>query len=129
MPRRRLVEPRAVIDELAHAVDERVAGVEPGDLATRIVVRDDGPGVPLERRAAIFEPYVTGKAGGTGLGLAIVHRMVAEHGGTIDVGTAPEGGASFEVALPNAGPMGAADASLSADAFPLSRRDALGRPT
>jgi hypothetical protein len=54
--------------------------------------------------------------------------MIAEHGGTIDVGTAPEGGASFEVMLPNTGPMGAADASLSADAFPLSRRDSIDRP-
>ncbi len=42
-------------------------------------VRDNGPGVPLEQRARIFEPYFSTKAEGTGLGLAIVASVAAEH--------------------------------------------------
>ncbi|MBK8980352.1 MAG: hypothetical protein IPM29_30995 [Planctomycetes bacterium] len=46
----------------------------------RIVVEDDGPGVPPELRASLFEPYVTGRPGGTGLGLAICRRIALDHG-------------------------------------------------
>ncbi len=46
-------------------------------------VADDGPGVAPD--APIYEPFFTTKAGGTGLGLAIVHRIVADHGGRIDL--------------------------------------------
>ncbi|RMF23893.1 MAG: HAMP domain-containing protein [Deltaproteobacteria bacterium] len=51
------------------------------DKLSRVVleVRDDGPGVPLEHRARLFEPYFSTKAEGTGLGLAIVASVAAEH--------------------------------------------------
>ncbi|HKS83611.1 MAG TPA: ATP-binding protein [Candidatus Acidoferrales bacterium] len=58
-------------------------GVSHGDSELEIRVEDDGPGITLEERARIFEPYYTTKASGTGLGLAIVARRVAEMGGTI----------------------------------------------
>ncbi len=65
-------------------------------------VSDDGPGVPAELRAKIFEPFVTTKepGEGTGLGLAICHSIVDSYGGTItlDDGEAP--GATFVVTLP-----------------------------
>ncbi len=48
-------------------------------------VRDNGPGVPPERRAEIFKPYFTTNAKGTGLGLAIVHQNVQAHGWEIQV--------------------------------------------
>lgn len=70
----------------------------------RIVVRDNGPGVPEEVRPKLFQPYVTTKAHGTGLGLAIVQRIVVEHGGEITYRPATKGGAVFEVILPFAGP-------------------------
>jgi signal transduction histidine kinase len=67
-------------------------------------VEDTGPGVPVEIRDRIFEPFFTTKAQGSGLGLSIVHAIVAQHGGTLEVGEAPEGGARFVLRLPKAAP-------------------------
>ncbi|MBB4136391.1 sensor histidine kinase [Gordonia humi] len=73
----------------------------------RIVVDDDGPGVPTADRRRVFERFVrldTDRArgtGGTGLGLAIVEEIVDAHGGTIVVCDAPSGGARFVVDLPS----------------------------
>ena len=71
-------------------------------------VDDDGPGIPEEDRARIFERFVRLDAsrdrdtGGTGLGLAIVAEVAALHGGTSRVIESPSGGARFEVRLPRA---------------------------
>ncbi len=67
-----------------------------------IEVADDGPGVPAEIAATIFEPLVTARAGGTGLGLALARRVVAAHSGTIALVPNAEGssGARFRVELP-----------------------------
>ena len=70
----------------------------------RLVVRDNGPGVPEEFLARLFEPYATTKEKGTGLGLAIVQRIVFEHGGEIAYRKAQKAGAVFEIVLPVAGP-------------------------
>jgi two-component system sensor histidine kinase PilS (NtrC family) len=56
-----------------------------------VSVRDDGPGIPKEVVARIFDPFVTTKQKGTGLGLATSHAVVAEHGGRIDVETSATG--------------------------------------
>jgi two-component system nitrogen regulation sensor histidine kinase NtrY len=70
-------------------------------------VADEGPGVERELRERIFDPYFTTKAGtGTGLGLAIVKKIVLQHGGEIQVGDRPGGGASFTLAFPLAGAAG-----------------------
>ncbi|MDY0000518.1 MAG: ATP-binding protein [Polyangia bacterium] len=64
-------------------------------------VEDNGHGFDATVREQIFTPYFTTKAeSGTGLGLAIVHRIVVEHGGTIEVSGAPGRGARFAVSLP-----------------------------
>jgi two-component system, NtrC family, nitrogen regulation sensor histidine kinase NtrY len=66
-----------------------------------ILVDDDGPGVPVDARARIFDPYFTTKKDGTGLGLAIVKKIVVEHGGRIEVERSESlGGARFVVHLP-----------------------------
>jgi PAS domain S-box-containing protein len=74
-----------------------------GDTAV-IEVADSGIGVPPEQRELLFERFRTADNGkgrsGTGLGLAIVKEFVALHGGTVEVGEAPEGGALFTVRLP-----------------------------
>ncbi len=66
-----------------------------------IEVIDSGPGIPSG--IDIFEPFATSKDGGTGLGLPIVHRIVADHGGTIDVSRRDEH-TVFTVDLPIDGP-------------------------
>lgn len=50
-----------------------------------ITVRDQGPGIPSEIRARMFEPFFTTRHKGTGLGLAIVRKNVGEMRGTIEV--------------------------------------------
>jgi len=69
-----------------------------------VQVRDNGPGVPEEHRHRVFDPFFTTRAPGegTGLGLSIAFDIVREHGGKIELGTAPEGGASFTIRLPAA---------------------------
>jgi len=71
-----------------------------------ISVADDGPGVPAELLATIFQPFFTTKPSGTGLGLAIVERRVTELGGTVKCESpiAGERGARFVVRLPIATP-------------------------
>ena len=58
-------------------------------------VRDSGPGVPEEIRDKIFTPFFTTRERGTGLGLAFVQEIARDHGGTVTVDRAPEGGARF----------------------------------
>jgi signal transduction histidine kinase len=65
-----------------------------------LTVADEGPGVDRDLRERIFDPYFTTKGTGTGLGLAIVKKLVLQHGGEIQAGERPGGGASFTVALP-----------------------------
>ena len=69
-----------------------------------IQVSDNGPGVDLEDRDRVFEPYVRvgdeDRAGGLGLGLAICRRLVEAHGGSICVDDRPGGGARFSFTLP-----------------------------
>ena len=68
--------------------------------AVVIKVADSGPGVPEEIRERIFEPFFTTKSTGTGLGLSISRRIVAENGGSLEVGRSRLGGAEFRVILP-----------------------------
>lgn len=98
---------------LVNAIDAASSAEEPEvrvELApgprdsVRIVVRDNGPGVPADMRDRLFEPYATSKPEGTGLGLAIAQRIAVEHGGDIAYSDAPGGGAVFTVSLPVAGP-------------------------
>jgi two-component system nitrogen regulation sensor histidine kinase GlnL len=66
----------------------------------RVVIRDNGPGIPepmLQRR---FTPFATSKPHGTGLGLAISRRILDAHGGRIEVRNRPQGGAEAMVYLP-----------------------------
>jgi len=66
----------------------------------RIVVADNGPGIPASEREKLFLPYYSTKRRGSGLGLAIVRRIIAEHGGSIEVGDNTPHGTRFTIELP-----------------------------
>jgi signal transduction histidine kinase len=74
-----------------------------GDDGITISVRDSGCGIPAERLARIWEPYVTHKAGGTGLGLAIARQTVLAHNGTVHATSAVGDGTEIRFTLPAAG--------------------------
>lgn len=68
----------------------------------RIVVADNGPGIPEHLRKRVFEPYFTTKPTGmgTGVGLAVSHGIVAAHDGTLTLDCPEMGGAVFTITLP-----------------------------
>jgi len=71
------------------------------DGGAEITVGDEGGGIPEETAARVFTRFWRGSTrGGTGLGLYIVKGLVEAHGGSIEVGRAPGGGALFRVLLP-----------------------------
>jgi PAS domain S-box-containing protein len=71
-----------------------------GRAVQRLIVSDNGPGIPPGDLPKIFAPFFTTKANGTGLGLAIVQKIVLQHGGSIEARNRPEGGAEFIICLP-----------------------------
>jgi two-component system nitrogen regulation sensor histidine kinase GlnL len=70
-------------------------------LPLNVEIIDDGPGLPPDIAANIFEPFVSGRENGTGLGLALVSKIISDHDGWISVDSAP-GRTVFRVSLPMA---------------------------
>ncbi len=70
--------------------------------AVEVTVGDNGPGMPPEVRARIFEPFYSTKPTGvgTGVGLSLCHALVAAHGGHIEVFTSQGKGSRFKITLP-----------------------------
>ena len=65
-------------------------------------VADDGPGIPIENQAQIFEPFFTQRSGGVGLGLAVVRQIIEAHRGEISYQQSHLGGALFTMRFPSA---------------------------
>jgi two-component system osmolarity sensor histidine kinase EnvZ len=82
-----------------HARNVAVAALDQGR-AVLVVVDDDGPGIPPDRRESVFRPFETGAGGGTGLGLTIARDIVRAHGGDIELGQSPMGGLRARIRLP-----------------------------
>jgi signal transduction histidine kinase len=76
----------------------------------RVVVEDNGPGIPDSIRERLFQPFVTGRGResarpGTGLGLAIARGIAERHHGKLSAGRSELGGARFELELPRSQPV------------------------
>lgn len=71
-----------------------------GTPVVRVHVIDNGPGIPPEVLARIFQPYFTTRSGGSGLGLPTARRLIEEHAGRIEVESQPGAGTTFRVILP-----------------------------
>ena len=65
----------------------------------RIEVRDNGPGIPADRRDDIFLPFYTTHKGGSGVGLSFSKQVALAHGGSICALNAPEGGANIRIVI------------------------------
>jgi len=78
----------------------RVAAAVRGE-TLEVSVSDTGDGIGTGDLSHVFEPFFSTKSEGTGLGLALVHRIVQEHGGEIDVRSAPGLGTTFTLTLPS----------------------------
>jgi two-component system nitrogen regulation sensor histidine kinase NtrY len=94
-----------LVDNAIEAMDRRgTIDIEtqhdPSNALVRVLVCDDGPGIPPAERDKLFLPYYSTKRRGSGLGLAIVRRIVAEHGGSIDVADSQPHGTRFTIELP-----------------------------
>jgi signal transduction histidine kinase len=86
------------------AGDEVEVVLRPENGAVRISVSDRGPGIPADQQGLIFEKFgradVPGAKPGTGLGLFIARSIAEAHGGTLEVSSRPEAGATFTLTLP-----------------------------
>jgi two-component system sensor histidine kinase PilS (NtrC family) len=77
-------------------------GDAPEDPWVRLRVEDDGPGISPAQLPKLFEPFFSTKDKGSGLGLATVHRILEDHGGRVELDSAPGKGAALVVLLPSA---------------------------
>lgn len=75
-------------------------GVLPESGAVRLVIEDNGPGMPADVRDRIFTPFFTTKPRGSGLGLPVVHRAIEAHRGVVLVDSSPGSGTRFTIILP-----------------------------
>jgi polar amino acid transport system substrate-binding protein len=66
----------------------------------RLIVADTGGGMGPEGQAKLWEAFYTTKASGTGLGLSVSHKIIREHGGVVDVRSAPGCGTTFTIQFP-----------------------------
>ena len=86
------------IDASPQSCAIKIAGEQEGS-AIRIVVSDQGSGIPEEVQAHVFDAYFTTKPNGSGLGLAVSREIIANHGGTLEFSSSPSG-ADFVLRLP-----------------------------
>jgi len=131
-----------VVTNALDAVEQREGGVveirvssDPAAGVVRVAVADNGPGMPPESLAEIFNIFVSTKgARGTGLGLTVSRKILREHGGDIRVTTTPGAGSTFVMEFPlrveDAAGAAADDEEEEAPATAVDRRRSdADRPT
>jgi signal transduction histidine kinase len=125
---------QALVNLLTNAVRYTEAGrvsvdsvlIDGASAIWRCAVSDTGPGIPAAELEHVFDPYFRGEHGaqvhGGGLGLAVVQRVIAAHGGQIQVSNLATGGARFRIELPVRVIEAEADAApAAATRLPLAR--------
>jgi two-component system nitrogen regulation sensor histidine kinase NtrY len=107
-----MVDPILLRQALVNVVDNAVWAVSGDgsiDISARVAgedviieVVDTGVGLPTEDTETLLEPFFSTKGRGSGMGLALVHRVVSEHGGTLELRTLEKGGTRVRIVLENA---------------------------
>ena len=104
-----LADPRRMDQALGNLLDNAAAAgsrvavqAEHAGSTVHLHVCDDGPGIPVDIRDRLFQPFVSRRAGGTGLGLAIVAKIMEAHGGTVALTERPGWTTCFTLTLPAA---------------------------
>jgi signal transduction histidine kinase len=99
---------QAILNLLRNAIRATVEVAKPAiglliarepDGSCRIEVRDNGSGIPNDRREDVFLPFYTTHKGGSGVGLSFARQVALAHGGSISVADSPEGGAAIRIIL------------------------------
>jgi two-component system nitrogen regulation sensor histidine kinase NtrY len=100
---------QALVNLLDNAIDA-VTGTGEIRLSARVSdqdiileVADTGEGLPTDDVAVLLQPFFSTKGGGSGMGLALVHRIVTDHGGSLELENRPSGGAVARMVLPGVG--------------------------
>lgn len=100
---------RNAIDAM-HDTSEKVLTIRTrcDEAFVSVEISDTGRGIPPEVAGSLFRPFVSGKPGGMGIGLSISHRILEEHGGSIEAAPNKDGGTRFVFSLPKVegGPIG-----------------------
>jgi len=107
-----MADPALLRQALVNLLDNAVWAI-PGNGSIRIAayvrdrdvvieVEDTGVGLPTEDTETLVEPFFSTKGRGSGVGLALVHRIVSDHGGTLELRSLEEGGARVRIVLDNA---------------------------
>jgi PAS domain S-box-containing protein len=104
------IDPTRIREALMNILKNSIQAVQPqGSIKLKIYrkedncifeITDNGPGISDADKPFIFDPFFTTKKSGTGLGLTITHRIIEEHGGTIQVDSKQGEGTTFSVMLP-----------------------------
>jgi two-component system nitrogen regulation sensor histidine kinase NtrY len=94
-----------IVDNAIEAMERRgeitvETQLDRANSVARVIVADNGPGIPVAEREKLFLPYYSTKRRGSGLGLAIVRRIIAEHGGSVEVTDNTPRGTRFTIELP-----------------------------
>ena len=107
----------------AHQTEGEIKiATETGGAGIRIIIQDNGPGIPEKNLRSIFDPFFTTKevGKGTGLGLSLCYGLIKEHGGNITPLSRPGEGATFIIELPVVSGLAMAAQTASS---PAGRRD------
>ena len=108
------IQIQQVLLNLLRNAAEAVAGQQRRDITLftetydndiQISVIDNGPGLPEEVQAKLFEPFVSTKTTGMGVGLSICHSIISAHDGRLWAEPNPDGGTIFRISLPTAPPV------------------------